>query len=99
MSLADEVKKWMQTKGFGDDVNKLSFASEVNASTILKMLDNDTDMYLNNAMKIADALGVPLDTLVHPERDCADYQDFYDSIQQGFTTSEYNDNKKRPKKG
>lgn len=100
MSFSDEVRKWMVVRGLEDhDWQGLCYLCRVPKDTLKKMLEENRDPRLSNAVLIADGLKVPLDKLVHPERDCTHYQDFYDSIQQVVTTPEYNDNKKRPKRG
>jgi transcriptional regulator with XRE-family HTH domain len=62
MTFADAVKKKLIELGWS--ISELSFNSRVREDTIRKILTNNSDPRLSTAKKIADALGVSLDSLV-----------------------------------
>ena len=65
MSFAKEVNQKLIELGWS--IAEYSFNSRVREDTIRKILNNDSDPRLSTASKMADALGVTLDSLVHPE--------------------------------
>ena len=65
MSFAKEVNQKLIELGWS--ISELSFNSRVREDTIRKIINNDTDPRLSTASKIADALGVTLDSLVYSE--------------------------------
>jgi len=67
MTFAKEVRKILVERNMS--VAELSFDSRVQEGTIRKILDSDSDPRLSTATKIADALGVTLDSLVHPPKE------------------------------
>jgi len=67
MSFAKEVNEKLIELGWS--IAEYSFNSRVREDTIRKILTNDSDPRLSTASKMADALGVTLDSLVHPPKE------------------------------
>ena len=67
MSFAKEVNQKLIELGWS--IAEYSFNSRVREDTIRKILNNDSDPRLSTATRMADALGVTLDSLVHPPKE------------------------------
>jgi len=67
MTFAEEVRKILNNRGM--TIAELSFDSRVQEATIRRILDRNSNPRLDIAKRIADGLGVSLDTLVESENE------------------------------
>ena len=67
MTFAEQVRKILNNRGM--TIAELSFDSRVQEATIRRILDRNSNPRLDIAKRIADGLGVSLDTLVESENE------------------------------
>ena len=67
MTFAEEVRKILNNRDM--TISDLSFNSRVREGTIRKILDGNSDPRVSTAKRIADGLGVSLDSLVESENE------------------------------
>ena len=67
MTFAENIRKILNNRDMS--IADLSFNSRVREGTIRKILDGNSDPRVSTAKKIADGLGVSLDSLVETENE------------------------------